>query len=162
MRWMFLVAAAVCASWSARPASAAGSTPGDLARTMLVAFQCGQYAGFAKMRAEQNSLYSHGVDTGRKFIKAVRDGKLTEQDAREKVPMIVGWMVRDGGPSDDFMLGRIFEAIASDASDDIIKRDASGMLLAPERWVTDSGLQQSLARTKYDKANCWAVVGTGK
>jgi hypothetical protein len=46
-------------------------------------------------------------------MKAVRSSKISNQDLRSRVPMIV--LMSLGGPTDDFVLGRVFEHAAEDA-----------------------------------------------
>jgi hypothetical protein len=51
------------------------------------------------------------------------------------VPVYVGLLLRDGGPSKEFMLGRMFEFASEEAFDDIVRKDASGKPLEMKDWV---------------------------
>ncbi len=57
---------------------------------------------------EAQRLFEFGVDTGRGFVQAARDGEMSQEDFQQSVPL--GVSMRLGGPSDDFMIGRIYES----------------------------------------------------
>ncbi|WP_127753289.1 hypothetical protein [Devosia sp. 1566] len=58
------------------------------------------------------------------------------------------------GPSHDFILGRMFEFITSDAFDDIAKEDPSGVPRDIADWITDDELLKVYAEMKYRASNC--------
>jgi len=75
------------------------------------AFECSILASNAGDKSEQKRLYDLGIEEGRKFLKELEEGKIKQSDISATVPMVV--MFSLGGPSHDFMLGRIFESAAN-------------------------------------------------
>jgi hypothetical protein len=66
------------------------------------------------MPEESRRLYNLGYDQGKTLLDAFRAGKV-DQQARSKLPIPVLLML-DGGPTVDFILGRIFESAMQDTS----------------------------------------------
>lgn len=122
------------------------------ARVMWSAFMCSVYAEMKGDAAEQARLFQVGYDAGQRFMKAVQAGTITDEEAQSNVPIGVGFLM--GGPSADFIIGRIFESAAGDAYDDVVKEDASGMPLPMDQWVNDSELKSAIAANRYLKGNC--------
>lgn len=85
-------------------------------------------------------------------MAAVEAGTITEEEAQTNVPIGVRFLI--GGPTPDFIIGRIFESAAGDAFDDVVKKEASGLPLAIEDWVKDDQLKRSIAANRYLRANC--------
>ena len=71
---------------------------------------------------------------------------------KKQVPLAVTMVLQ--GPSDDFIVARIFEGAMRDAYDDIVKNDDNGMPLEMSNWIMDNGLRAQKAKTKYQTANC--------
>lgn len=141
------------------PSSKASSTTdyGHLSKITLESFRCGTYATYAHKKEVVPILYERGIEAGREFIKAARNGKVTDKEFQSAIPMFMGWILQEGGPSDDFILGRVFEQSTSMAAESIIKKD-KGRLLPVDKWVLDSDLQKSIALNKYEDGNCWALA----
>ncbi len=140
------------------PSEAAGATDyGRLSKFVLESFRCGVYASYAQKKEIAPILYERGIEAGREFIGAARRGKVSDKDFDSAVPMFIGWILQEGGPSDDFILGRIFEQSTSMASDSIIKEN-DGVLLPVDKWVLDPELRRSIALNKYESGNCWALA----
>lgn len=93
------------------------SEPALLGRTMWSAFECGAFAENSGEQQEAQRLYSYGTEAGRQFLEAVRAGSVTKEALDSSVP--VGVMLRLGGASDDFIIGRIFEGALHEAMDRI-------------------------------------------
>ena len=83
------------------------------------AFICGAFAEYADKPAESVRLYHLGYDQGKTLLDAFRDGKI-DQQARSKLPIPVLLMLH-GGPTVDFVLGRIFEAAMQDTSRQLVE-----------------------------------------
>tara|TARA_R110002167_G_scaffold366444_2_gene597244 strand:+ start:108391 stop:108867 length:477 start_codon:yes stop_codon:yes gene_type:complete len=126
------------------------------ARIMWSAFQCYSYADRAGLKEEAEGLFIVGYEAGQQFLSAARAGLITDKEASSNVPIIVTLLL--GGPSDDFMIGRVFENAITDASDKIIKEDARGLPLAIDDWHTDPELLGTIARTKYETSNCAVIL----
>lgn len=129
-----------------------------LSLTVHESFRCGMYAVFAGKEDLVPDHYEKGISAGRTFLAAAREGDIPNEVWQNHIPMYIGWIVRDGGPSTDFMLGRVFEQATSMASDDVIKNDAYGMELPADQWRFDKDLQNLVATNRYQSANCWALL----
>ena len=86
------------------------------------AMTCAGYAETAGYDAEQKRLSQLGIDEGRKFLQSLSDGKIDPKDVESNVPIAVTLVI--GGPSVDFVLGRIWEASAEYAADRIWQKDS--------------------------------------
>ena len=78
------------------------------------AFECGALAEYVDKPEETARLYKLGYDQGKTLLDAFRAGKV-DQQARSKLPIPVLLML-DGGPTVDFILGRIFESAMQDTT----------------------------------------------
>lgn len=123
----------------------------NLGRVTWSAFTCATYAEMSGNKTEHGRLFKLGYEAAKKFIEGLREKTIPDEEAR-LAPMSL--MMLLGGPSTDFMVGRIFENAMTDAYDSIAKEDSSGMPLEPTKWVTDAGIQKIIASTMYVEANC--------
>mgnify|MGYP006915206776 FL=1 len=101
---------------------------------------------------EANRLFLVGLRAGTKFLDAAKAGSITQEEAKRNVPLGVSLLL--DGPSDDFVIGRIYESAINNAFDSVVKRDAQGLLLESNNWVSDPKLEVSNAKLKYQQANC--------
>src|SRR5260370_9773489 len=85
-----------------------------MGQKLWAAFECGAFAEYADKPEESGRLYKMGYDQGKTLLDAFRAGKV-DQQARSKLPIPVLLML-DGGPTVDFILGRIFEPAMQDTS----------------------------------------------
>ncbi len=123
-----------------------------LARLTAAAFTCGMWASMKGDKPRMKTLYEDGIRAGRDFLKAFRDNKVTQEDLNKHAPMAVLFLLE--GPSDDFIVGRIFEAATNDAFDRIVKQDKNGVTVHASEWTHDDELKATLAQTRYQNANC--------
>lgn len=126
-----------------------------LARVMWGAFQCSTFAEMSKNEKEQTRLFSVGLKAGREFIEAASKNQISPDAFRSQVPIGVSMLL--GGPSTDFMIGRIFANAMQDAYDSIVKKDRNGFLLPIDSWVRDDQLIRTIASNKYQTGNCSLV-----
>lgn len=111
------------------------------------AFECSTLAAHAGEAVEQERLFSFGYRQGQRFVSALQSGKISDKDRRDGPPIVMMLVLQ--GPSVDFMLGRVFESAQDYALKDVI---STGGTYNPQ------DLQQTLARSKYQRANC-ALIG---
>jgi hypothetical protein len=114
-----------------------------MARVMWSSFECSCLAEKVGNTEEQARLFQFGYDQGQKFIAALKSNKITKEDLGSEVP--IGVLLRLQGPTPDFMLGRIFQATAESAFEDVFK---SG-----EHFNSEED-QRLAAENKFRKANC--------
>ncbi len=112
-----------------------------LAAKMWAAFTCSTYAELSNQKAEQGRLFELGYETGKQFLDALQAGTISKKDFRSEIPVVVTRLL--AGPSDEFILGRIFEHAAGVTFDAVV--DADGMIPSDIVFV---------ARTEFDQANC--------
>src|ERR1700730_12311747 len=79
-----------------------------MGQKLWAGFECGALAEHAGKAEESGRLYRLGYDQGQTFLDAFRAGKVDEQ-VKGKLPIAVLFLL-DGGPTVDFILGRIFES----------------------------------------------------
>ena len=79
-------------------------------------------------------------------------GTITKEEADGNVPFVVTLTMQ--GPTKDFVLGRLFETIQSDAYNRLTTHSVDGLPLNPSDYITDDELIDTLSRTQYSRANC--------
>lgn len=136
------------------PATGAGAgahEKSNLGRLTWSAFLCATYAELSGDGPEQKRLFDIGYEAGKEFLLGIRDGTISDAD-RQDAPIGVIFLL--GGPSDDFIIGRIFENAMGEAFDDVVKEDNAGLpILDPGNWA-DGELRVSRAQSKYQTSNC--------
>jgi hypothetical protein len=137
----------LAASWSV---AAAAQNARD-GRVMWSAFQCATFAEMSGDTKEHERLFGIGLKAGRQFVEAVQNGQISPEAVRSEVP--IGVTMYLGGPSVDFIIGRIFENAMGDAYDDIVKRK-NGLPLPTSDWIMDKEARKPDANNKYAKSNC--------
>lgn len=152
-----LVAVAFLLAFLPRALSAEEARPpekANIARVMWSAFSCATFAGLSGNNKEQERLFELGYKSGKTFVDGVKNKTITETEAKE-APVGVLWHM--GGPTTDFIIGRIFEAASDDAYDEVVKTDGAGLrILDPSKWADDE-LKVMKARNKYQASNCTLV-----
>jgi hypothetical protein len=104
------------------------------------AFKCGAFAEYADKPEESGRLFNLGYNQGKTLLDAVRAGKV-DQEAVSKLPKPVLFML-DGGPTVDFILGRIFESAMQDTSQQLFEAS------------NNSGTRKIIAGQNFAKRNC--------
>jgi hypothetical protein len=90
-----------------------------MGQKLWAAFECGALAEYADKPEESGRLYKMGYDEGKTLLDAFRAGKIDDQ-AKRKLPPPVLFML-DGGPTVDFILGRIFESAMQNTSQQLLE-----------------------------------------
>lgn len=124
----------------ASPALAEGASDAHLAWS---AWECATFAGYAGEEAEQSRLFQLGYGAGRRYVEALRAGRITNDEIQNEVPIGVSLLM--SGPSTDFVLGRVFSAASDDAFDKL--RDQTND-------STDAELKRLVASNLLRSANC--------
>lgn len=120
-----------------------GKAKAQLARKMFSAFQCSMFAEIAKKDGETQRLFEIGVDAGRTFLGALRKNEIPEDALRTHVPLM-GVAMLLNGPSDDFIIGRIYENASREAYNKII----------PDGESISEEVKKLKAVSTYTSANC--------
>ncbi len=113
-----------------------------LGRIMWSAFQCSAFAELAENKNEQERLYLVGLNAGRTFLEAMKAGQISEQAVKDEVPINV--LQRLEGPSNEFVIGKIYAAATGYANDEIVNRKTG-------KW---GPTQKQEARFAYTNKNC--------
>ena len=85
-------------------------------------------------------------------LAAAQAGTITPEEANSIVPMTV--MLTMSGPNMDFILGRLFETISTDAYKAITTTGVDGLPLSPADYIVDDELVSTLAQARYNRSNC--------
>ena len=116
------------------------------------AMTCAGYAETAGYVAEQKRLSQLGIDEGRRFLQSLSDGKIDPKDIESNVPIAVTMVI--GGPSVDFVLGRIWEASAEYVADRIWQKDLGAY--DPAR-APDAEIRMTNAQRFFREASCQSL-----
>jgi hypothetical protein len=116
-----------------------------MAQKLWAAFECGALAEHAGKTEESRSLYKLGYDEGKTFFDALRSGKIDQQVIR-KLPLPVLVML-DGGPTVDFILGRIFESAMQYTTQQLFEAS------------NNKETQKIIAGQNFAKQDCGLLVG---
>jgi len=109
------------------------------------AVKCSTWASYLDKKEESQKLFVLAYSDGQEFMDAVRADKISDEDWNNTIPMIIGLTMRDGGPSNDFMLGRIFDNAQSSAFEVLNMTDG--------KYNSDD-VKKLIAETEFQKANC--------
>jgi hypothetical protein len=107
------------------------------------AFECSSLASHIKDTKEAERLFLFGYEQGKKFIRAIKANKIEKEDISSGVPMIMLLLLQ--GPSEDFMLGRIYENAQEHALEKVFKTDAK---------FNSEQFQKDIAKSEFRNRNC--------
>lgn len=117
--------------------------------------ECATIAMFAKDDKNTEKLFTQGREEGLEFLagaRATTDPKESKA-IRDKVPIIMGWRLE--GPSDDFMLGRVWEATVLYVADGLEERSQwTHEPINPKAGPVTPELRQVKAENRFRKRNC--------
>lgn len=119
----------------------------EMGVAMWAGFECATFANVFEDKAEVERLFSFAYEQGKAFIAVMQAGKIDKQDVSSIVPS--GVLMGLGGPTPDFMLGKIYTGAAEHAHED---------MFAVNGELTTKEYQVMLAKSRYAKSNC-ALVG---
>jgi hypothetical protein len=126
----------------------------SLGRVMWSAFECATFAAMADKQEDAKHLFDIGVKAGRDFIEALNRGNISQEEFSTMVPVGVTMLIREGGPSTDFVVGRVYSYASENAYDAIVKTSALGLPLDAKDWILDDGLKKIKAENSYSHSNC--------
>jgi len=137
------------------PCAAESKSKPNLGRVMWAAFSCATYAEMSGDKREQERLFNIGYTAGQRFLQGIKDKTVSEADAREAP---IGVLMYLGGPSIDFMIGRVFESATGGAFDAVVKTDSKGTPIHnPLEWVNDDEVKRIKAQSRFRSSNCELV-----
>jgi hypothetical protein len=127
----------------------------NAARKAWSAFSCAVFAELSGKPSEQERLFKLGYTSARRFV-ADMAASPQDESIREGAP--VGILLLLEGPSEEFIVGRIFESVTEHAYDQVVKRDSAGKSIhEPAKWLVDEELKKSRANHLYRERNCELV-----
>lgn len=133
------------------------STESKLADLAMTQIQCATFSSYIKQerfQREGKKLVEAGINNLRTFLTAVEMGRITEQDLYSEVPMIVSMELRGGWVSKEFLAGRIYQSIMTDAADKVHEYKSIehfGEFRDVDLWPIE-------AENLYSQGNCSLLV----
>ncbi len=144
-----IVAIMFCLAFAAPAARSQSSA--DYAKQGLIGwslFECTILArDLGKPEQYVTRSFGQAIASTRSFLKALRESKILNEDINRTVP--VGLVLVLGGPTDDFIAGRIFEAVANATYKDTYCKNGSLV-----DCTTDKKSQAIIARNAFSVRNC--------
>ena len=118
-------------------------------KKLLSVMYCSIYAASLEKPKQASRFIELGIDLGRGFINAARNGKISDEDWRNNVPVIIGRSI--WGPTTDFALGVLWqvstEEVQKNMRKELFKNDC-------ETCQFDKELQSNYQFEEYQKRNC--------
>lgn len=134
--WAFGAMNPVSASWQSPEDSAV-----EASRLAIAAWECHVAGEGAEYDADLDRLFQLGFKNGIRFLEAVRAGEVSPEAMHESVPF---WWQLVSGPSNDFILGRLYESIHNQILTDLSRENLTS---------TRAERKLSLAAT-FERSNC--------
>ena len=151
MRQVWFVVAVVAFGISLNLEAQQGSEKKNRGRLMWSAFACSTYAEMAGDKKEQSRLFELGYATGKQFLNDIEQEKVSEHELK-KMPIGIRFVL--GGPSIEFILGRIYSLVVDDAYESVVKKNEHGLLIQdPMHWASDE-VATIKAKGLYSNSNC--------
>lgn len=148
MRFLLLVLTLIASATAGHAAEADAKK----AALMLSHWRRSTWSSMSNDSENTGRHFTAGLEAGKTFLAAVVAGTITKEEADNNVPFIVALTLQ--GPNEDFILGRLFESIQTDAYGRITKTGADGLPLGPAAYITDDELVSTLSQTQYNRSNC--------
>lgn len=120
-----------------------------LGKQAYEAFSCSTLAAEAG-NDEVEVAFNVGLDSARRFVEALQAGKIEQADFTSEVPMLVGWSLE--GPTTDFIVGRIFQAVSGYTSDAV--SDEASKFSEPGNYDALKAERQRVASLKHRENDC--------
>lgn len=117
-----------------------------MGREIWNVIQCSSWASINNDVKEQERLFSFGYEKGQKFLGALKAEKIKQDDVSSEVPIGVTMLLQ--GPTEEFILGRIFEAAQEEALDEVFKTGDE---------LNSYEMQKIIAADKFHDGNCQLV-----
>lgn len=129
--------------------------PASESLAMMAHWQCQVWTGMAGDEGAAKTHYDRVYASGSRFVASARAGQIEPADFAATVPIYISLSL--AGPSDDFVLGRLYEITTERAFDRVVKRDRNDVLRAPSDYLMDEELQAIVARELVGSSNCAAL-----
>jgi len=129
--------------------------PANESLAMMAHWRCQVWAGMAGDEGAAKAHYDRGYASGSRFVAAARAGQIEPADFDAIVPIYISLSM--AGPSDDFVLGRLYEITTEDAFDRVVKRDSNNGLRAPSDYLMDREVRAIVAGELFRSSNCAAL-----
>lgn len=120
-----------------------------MGRQVSSAFRCSAWASKVDDVKESERLFMFGYEQGQKFLGALKAEKIKQEDISQEVPIGVTMLLQ--GPTEEFILGRIFETAQEGALEEVFYTNYDRNNLNPE------DLQKSIAENKFRDSNCQLI-----
>lgn len=120
-----------------------------MGRELWSAFSCSTWASHFGNQKEAERLFLFGYEQGKKFLSAVRTGKVTDEDFQQEIP--IGISMSLAGPNDDFILGVISTNVQDEALEEVFYTNYD------KTKFNSDDLQKSIAENKYRDGNCQLI-----
>ncbi|MBX4206002.1 hypothetical protein KW795_02290 [Candidatus Microgenomates bacterium] len=117
-----------------------------MGRQTWSAFECSALASHIDKATEAERLFMYGYEQGKKFLEALRAEKIDEKDISQEVP--IGLTLLLGGPSEDFMLGRIYSSAEEETLNEVFKTGND---------FNSDEIQKMIAENKFRDRNCQLI-----
>lgn len=130
-------------------------TPAAESLAMMAHWRCQVWSGMVGDEEAALRHFDQGYASGVRFVAAARAGQIAPADFDNTVPVYISMSLQ--GPSDDFILGRLYEMTMEQAYDEIVTKGKDGVPLHPSEYVTDTGVQSVMAGTLIRSSNCNAL-----
>lgn len=117
-----------------------------MGREVWSAFECSAWASKVDDLKEAERLFMFGYEQGQKFLGALKAEKIKQEDISQEVPIGVTLLLQ--GPSEEFILGRIYETAQTEALDEVFKTGNE---------YNSEELQKSIAGNKFRDGNCQLI-----
>ncbi len=112
-------------------------------------YECASLAAISNNDPETIRLSKYAYEQGKIFYESLNEGKIGKNDVESGVP--VGVLFAAGGPSVDFMLGRLSESVMNHTYDDIETEYKS------RNGTYNSSEYHVLASEKFREKNCMLI-----
>lgn len=117
-----------------------------MGRDVWSAFECSSWASEINDTKEVERLFLFGYEQGKKFLDALNAGKIEQEDISQEVPIGVTMLLQ--GPSEEFILGRIYSFAEEEALGEVFKTGDD---------YNSKELQEIIASNKFQDGNCELV-----
>lgn len=133
-------------------------TPATESLAMMAHWRCQVWSGIIGDEEAALTHFNQGYASGSQFVAAARAGQIDQTDFDSTVPVYISMSLQ--GPSDDFVLGRLYEMTTEEAYAKIVTRGKDGVPLHPSDYVMDSAIQSVMAGDLVRSSNCTALRDT--